>query len=531
MLVAVAARRVVTATARLARTLPSLMRHQEDAEEDRESEARTIWRHGRIYGLGNLLSRLAAFLLVPVLLHALSPEEWGVYALTLVVGQLIMVVPSGIIRTNVRLYFDQSDETGRNIVVGTTFVVFSCAAVLLLVLAYPLALVATEVIFGDREYVWVFFLANVALIFQMLLVIELDFLRVRKRSGLYLGSSLVRSLAQFGVSIVLVLGFGMGVMGVVLGQLAACAMTALPIAAIILSRTGIPFRRELAREMLRLGGPLIPAWFARAADGLSARYLLNLLTSTATLGLYAVADKVADQLRQLLSEPIANIAGIRLLEIGDRAERAAEFSRAQVYVTFVLASAGLALALFGPEILRVIAAEEFWSAAAVVPFLALIYVLDLTVWHFETVLIQRKKTVYLPLSNWSALAVGIPALFLLVPSHGILGGAIAVLLGQAFRFGATVWFASRCSSYVALFPWASYATVLGLAIGTYAASVHLTGGSVSATNFVLKLGLLAAFVVGAYYSPAFSGEERRAFQRFCLSRLPRLGTRREREPS
>ena len=43
------------------------------------TESRLIWRHGRIYGVGNLLNRTAGLVLIPVYTHKLSVEEFGVY--------------------------------------------------------------------------------------------------------------------------------------------------------------------------------------------------------------------------------------------------------------------------------------------------------------------------------------------------------------------------------------------------------------------------------------------------------------------
>ena len=78
------------------------------------SEAKTIWKHTRVYGLGNVLNRVAAFLLIPVLLHSLSVEQWGAYALIVVVTELLVHVFAVISDGMARVYFDYDEEEGRD---------------------------------------------------------------------------------------------------------------------------------------------------------------------------------------------------------------------------------------------------------------------------------------------------------------------------------------------------------------------------------------------------------------------------------
>ena len=79
----------------------------------KESEFRAVWRQGRVYGLGNALNRVAALLLIPVLLHSLSTEEWGAYALILIFSQALSMGASVINDAMARVYYDYDDEPAR----------------------------------------------------------------------------------------------------------------------------------------------------------------------------------------------------------------------------------------------------------------------------------------------------------------------------------------------------------------------------------------------------------------------------------
>jgi O-antigen/teichoic acid export membrane protein len=271
--------------------------------------------------------------------------------------------------------------------------------------------------------------------------------------------------------------------------------------------------------MFRLGLPLAPAWVAKSSLEAVERTLLYQLTSTTALGLFSVAAKLADQLRSLITRPVANVWGVRVMEVGDAQAQMAELHRVLIYVTAAVAAAAVPLGLFAPEILRLVAAEAFFSAAPIIPVLVLAQLAEPANVHFEFVLIQRKKTAYLPIANWATLAVSIAALFLLVPKHGLIGAAFAVATAQVARLVVSATLARRCSGSARLFPWTSYATIVLMAFSASGSGVALAASDPSPVDTAIKAGLCAVFLTAMFLGPAFTSAERRAFAGYCRSRL------------
>ena len=489
------------------------------------TEAQTIWRHGRIYGLGSILNRFASLLLIPVLLHTLTVEEWGVYALILLLGRLITIVPSAINDTMAPTFFDRDEDRDRHAVIATTLALYVFTAVTFLVLAYPGAIVLGDVLFQGQTYFLPLLLAITALVFEVLFEIELDYLRIRGRSGIFMAASLLRSLLHFGLSIFFVVVLTMGVTGVVLGQLISFALLAVPTAIFVLREVGLGASRKIAGDMIRVGLPLVPAWFAKASLELLERYLLSILASTATMGLYALASKLVDQLRPVLTMPFAVIWGVRLLEIGKMPERAAEFNRVFVYFMCILSTAALGLALFAPELIHLLSAEAFWGADIVVPILAIGYVTRVCYYHFEIGIIQSKRTAYLMWANWATLFVSALALYILIPAYGLIGAAAGEVISRSFRLAVTVWAAARCSNLVKLFPWGSLTVMMIWLIVCYLPAAWVTGNVVSVTNFAIKCAVMTIFVVLGFYSPILHASERRQVYRALAEQLGQLRAR------
>src|ERR671937_1516393 len=85
-------------------------------------ELKRLGKHSAIYGLGGLVSRILAVLLLPLYTHYLGPKGFGkietVVALTTV---LVIVLQLGISSAFFRFYFDSKDPERRVVVVRTSF--------------------------------------------------------------------------------------------------------------------------------------------------------------------------------------------------------------------------------------------------------------------------------------------------------------------------------------------------------------------------------------------------------------------------
>ena len=85
-------------------------------------QLRRLGKHSAIYGLGGLVSRILAVLLLPLYTRNLSPSDYGkvetLIALTTVIG---IVLRMGIHSAFFRFYFDSKEPADRRRVVRTSF--------------------------------------------------------------------------------------------------------------------------------------------------------------------------------------------------------------------------------------------------------------------------------------------------------------------------------------------------------------------------------------------------------------------------
>src|SRR6185295_18223155 len=101
---------------------------------------KSVGKQFAIYGLGDLLNKAIAFLLLPVYTHYLRPQEYGVLEmleLTMYIVSLFLVL--GIPYSIVRFYHEQADEERKKLVVSSGLLASLILSFLALVPLVPLS--------------------------------------------------------------------------------------------------------------------------------------------------------------------------------------------------------------------------------------------------------------------------------------------------------------------------------------------------------------------------------------------------------
>src|SRR5437667_8775867 len=107
-------------------------------------ELKRLGRHSAIYGLGGLVSRILATLLLPLYTHYLPPGSYGrVEIVTAATAVLAIVLQLGISSAFFRFYFDAKEDARKLTVIRTSFwftmLMSTVGLVLGLIFARPIA--------------------------------------------------------------------------------------------------------------------------------------------------------------------------------------------------------------------------------------------------------------------------------------------------------------------------------------------------------------------------------------------------------
>ena len=490
------------------------------------SQLRRLGRHSAIYGIGGLVSRVIAVLLLPVYTRYLSPTDYGqietLLALTTVMG---LVLRAGITSAFFRFYFDETDDDGRRRVLRTSFWFTMGGATLGLALLLVLAEPVSSLLFGTGDAADLVRAAGVALWATVNYEQLTALFRVEERSVAFVCASLANIFLTIGLTLLLVVVYEQGPLGVIVGNLSGTLIVYLSLLGYRREQLGLEFDRGLLREMNRFGVPLVPTALFLWVTNFSDRFFLVKLADVAEAGVYSVGVRIASAMVLLLTA-FRTAWPAFAYSIRDEDEARQTYAYVLTYLTVVTAWVALALSLLAPWLVDLLADDAFGEAADVVGPLAFSTVAYAAYIVVAIGVGRARRTQF----NW--VVTGIAALvnvalnLALIPAYGMIGAAIATVAAYATMAVGMAWWAQRI--YPVPYQWRRVGTAALAAVGLAALGALLDAGLVVGAALDPRLPARPAPLrVHEPGRAAAAPRARAALARDCLlgQRAPALGQR------
>jgi O-antigen/teichoic acid export membrane protein len=460
-----------------------------------------------IYGLGGVAARFASFFLIPLYTRFLSPAEFGILSIILVLPALLSeIANAGIIQGFYRLFFDIPEGRETTIDTATWFSLIAAAAFLILVL--PTAPLIAKALLGNSSFASLFRLSAVVICLGNLTRLGLALLRVERRVKLFTLINVMRICASLGVTIYLVGSAGRGISGVLLGQIAAEFLALIVLIGILANRIRMMWSSSRLREMLKYSLPLLPAGVAAWATLSLPVVLVGRLASMDEAGLYGLASRLTWMISVLIVTPFLmgwDPIAFALAKSGDPRPI---YARMFTYLAVLSSWAGLALAIAGESIIRLLTTHEFAGASDVVPILAVGVVLYGLASFLFVQLKIAKRTPFIALVWCSTAIVCVVLSLLLIPKYGRFGAAIAYAL--AFAVSAFLSYLLSQKTYWIKLEHARLLKAGGIALLLYVISSFIEGMTWLA--LLTRLALIGSFPILLYLTGFLLKEEEAAIR-------------------
>jgi len=372
---------------------------------------------------GKFIPGLIGFGLLGVLTRLLPPEEFGVYGLVTAMVQLIVLAAFTWLGMAVMRL-----ATGRTAAPNFPPAALNVfAAVCLAVTAGAGVLLLTPIVSGSKGVIAVaVFGAFVFAYFDMrgaFYVASCDFV-----SPMLL--NIGRALASAAVAISIALYGGSG-LSVSIGYYVA----ALAIVLLFASHGRIDGKLHLKeiRQICTFGLPLAGSIGFLAIANLSDRLVLNHYSGTTMVGLYAAATIIVQNTLQLAGNAIGAAAfplAVLAYDGGVRQTVEQQLGRNLVALLGCLLPGAVGLCLLAPNIAQVLVGKDYREAVvALTPFLAGTTLLSGIRGNFIDHCFHLTRTTWHLLRIAIVMALcNLVSLFLLVPSYGYIGAALAGLI-------------------------------------------------------------------------------------------------------
>jgi O-antigen/teichoic acid export membrane protein len=186
--------------------------------------------------------------------------------------------------------------------------------------------------------------------------------------------------------------------------------------------------------MSKYGTPLIFTTISAVLLTISDRFIIKIFGEFSDVGIYTLAYKVGSLSNLLI---IASFS-LGFLPIAFRKKDEPDFERffGKTLTLYILLTTLLTLgvSIFGFELIQLFSSgnESYWMAAALVPFIAFIFIFKALNNYFSYVFLLTKKTKAHAQVTISGVAVNIILNFILIAEYGIYGAVAATGLSYVF---------------------------------------------------------------------------------------------------
>ncbi len=479
-----------------------------------------FFKDSAVYGFGKLLVYGIGFFLIPVYTRAFAPAEFGVVDLLTTVQRLaLLTVTLEIAQAVFRFVLDTPDQSERRLYTSTAFWFSTIMYGLFTLVGWALAEPFSRLLLRADGLADVFRAALVMIWTAGTFNMFQNQLRVQLKSRLYTVVSVVDAAVSMGLTILLIIIFRTGVMGVVVGQTVGLLLGAVIAWWFTREDFALLFDRRKLAEMLRFSLPLVPSSIGIFVYLYVDRLTINALMTTADVGLFGVGYRIAAIVSLLMFGFQLALTPVVFSQHRDPNTPPALARIFRLFVALALLLV-IALSLFSREILLLLTTPDYAAAWSVVPLLVPATVLS-SMYVFAPGLSIAKKTGIIAAINLAGAVLNTILNLSLIPPLGIEGAALATLLSTAAVFAAYMVFSQR--EYPAPHRWLPLLAGVVMTIAVVALGGQI--GAPSLPAVALKLILLVG--VGVLFLPAdllLADDLRRGWSLVSNLRLSRLGS-------
>jgi len=394
----------------------------------------SLGKQSIIYGFGHVLTRLANFLLLPILTNSLAPQDYGIISIIYIfIGFAMTFYRYGMDSALMKFHIESDDP--KTYFSSILFLQVITSLILSLILFFVRDSIE-PILIGNGQTLFITYIAIIIFcdIIWNLIVITL---RTSEKALQFVSFNLLNVFTMLFSTIYFVNTHNMGVEGVLLGNLVASLM--MLIASSLLLINTFSFNKinfSIINKIIRFGLPFLPAAiFTMVMEG-ADRFLLKYMMGESIVGIYSAGYKLG--IFGLLIIMAFNMGWTPYFLKHNKDENAnANYSAIATFLLGLYGFIGILITIITPQIKYFnisgysLIGAEYFDGLSIVPIILLSY-------YFLGIYILMMPRIYkhgstskIAYFRFIGALSNIILNILLIPKFGIMGSAFATLISFA----------------------------------------------------------------------------------------------------
>lgn len=389
---------------------------------------KNLFRLTSIYSAGKIGVAIIGFALYPVYTQYLTPADFGIIGLALLVGSGANHLFTIGLNAAAFNFYHRYEGMEREEFYTTIFAFILVLSISWLVLFEMFGPWFFELLLGVDiydPYLRIILLATA--ITAVLHAVPKQRFRAAEEATRFVTMDSGKRLVDYAVKLILVVALSFGVTGYLLGNLVGAVIVGIGGLAVVLRRFTPRFSAEKLREALIYSVPLFPHFYSHFIISMADRVLLTRLGSLGAVGVYTIGYSLAGALHMVVTSANSAI----MPEFARAGGNQDAFERLPATATYYLlfsATVTMGMVLFLPPFIRAFLPVSYHDAISLIPWLGMAFFAVALYYVPMNVLSQtQRSTRIVPLLTIFAASVNIGLNLLLIPRYGIVGAAVSTL--------------------------------------------------------------------------------------------------------
>lgn len=402
-----------------------------------------IIKNGTIYLGTSIINKAIPFLLLPIMTHYLTPADYGILAIFLILNNLLGAFVGMTMHTNISLNYYSKPRAELAKIIGNIMIILSFTTSMVLVIILGVSIM-WETVFSIPSY---YLLAMPLLAFMMMVnTMNITILRYEGRAYTFGFFEITSMLINISVTVFLLVIYGMGWLSQVAGMVVAYSVFFL-IAIIHMRRRNyldFEYSREKIRSILQLSIPLIPHAVGGIVIAVSDRLFIERMVGLEAVGLYSLGYGFG-MIVLLFTESFIKSWGpwfYKSITSSTDDEKKKIVKYTYIYIVGVFGLAIL-ITMVAKFVLPFMVTEAFYGADEYILWISLGYAIQGVYQIFFPYLVHIRKTNFLAVSTGLAAILNLVLNYFLINEFGAIGAAYATIVSFTLSACMVFWYQNK----------------------------------------------------------------------------------------
>ena len=389
------------------------------------SISKSLFQSSVIYFIGQILSKIISFLLLPLYTNYINTSDFGYYDFTVsLLGVIVPVIFLEIWTGTLRFGVEKQDECGKSKVINNTMILGMGSLVL-----YSIIYVVFMSLFPFELPLWIYLYS----FFWVIQLFLLSVARVYGKNVLYASSGVISVFFNAAVTILVVMLTNGSIISLYLGMIVSMIVQIIILnhSFHIFSKFRFSdFDKDLCKELIRFSLPLsfnsIMFWMLEGFN----KYIIKIYLGLSSVGIYAVANRLSYILTLIIS--VFSLSWQEtIFKISDKETKEAVYNQG-FHMLFKVMGAGLvvllpAIAIMFPYIIG----NDYAQARNLIPWLLLSVYANAMVNLLSSCFAAEKNTKDAMIARTISCIINVVVLFSFIDCIGLYASPIALFLANS----------------------------------------------------------------------------------------------------